>query len=248
MEIAVTIIIGSIIIGYIFWVNKKIYDANEQCNAILAILLKMGHSTKSTKNTKNLLTKFYTKQFPTTKSQWFVDFEAADFANKIIKKSQTIDPNVEIDYLLVVKNKDLSFRCSMVRLMFSLAAEGDGIKNDEWKFILDTMSRLKINKRSYDYFIKYYSPLRTEFDDNSQYYNEDAKKEYAATTPSNLIQQYYDILGISIGASKQEIQKAYHALALIHHPDMQQNADKKEECEAKMAQINDAYEKVIASL
>ena len=93
MEIAATIIIGSIIIGYTFWVNKKIYDADEQCNAILAILLKMGHSTK---NTKNLLTKFYTKQFPTTKSQWFVDFEAADFANKIIKKSQTIDPNVKI--------------------------------------------------------------------------------------------------------------------------------------------------------
>ena len=245
MEIAVTIIIGSIIIGYIFWVNKKIYDANEQCNAILAILLKMGHSTK---NTKNLLTKFYTKQFPTTKSQWVVEFEAADFANKIIKKAKLIDYKLEIDYNIIVKKKDLPFRCSMVRLMFKLAAETDGIKNDEWNYILNAMSRLKINKRSYDYFIKYYSPLRTEFDDNSQYYNEDTKKEYAATTPSNLIQQYYDILGISIGASKQEIQKAYHALALIHHPDMQQNADRKEECEAKMAQINGAYEKVIASL
>lgn len=237
------IIIALLIIGYTFIANKGLNKANEHCESILAILIQMGP-----RYSKNLLTKFYTKQFPTKKSQWATELEAESFANKIITKSQTIDPNVEIDYLLVVKNKGLSFRCSMVRLMFRLAAEGDGIKNDEWKFILDTMSRLKINKRSYDYFIKYYSPLRTEFDDDSQYYNEEAKKEYAASTPSNIIQQYYDILGISIGASKQEIQKAYHALALIHHPDMQQNAERKEECEAKMAQINDAYEKVIASL
>lgn len=244
MEIAVTIIIGSIIIVYIFWVNKKIYDANEQCNAILAILLKMGHSTK---NTKNLLTKFYTKQFPTTKSQWVVEFEAADFANKIIKKAKLIDYKLEIDYNIIVKKKDLPFRCSLVRLMFKLAAETDGIKNDEWNYILNAMSRLKINKRSYDYFIKYYSPLRTDFDE-SEFFHEETKQEYSAPSSPSLIQQYYDILGVSVGASKQEIQKAYHALALQYHPDLPKNANNVKECEAKMATINDAYEKVIARI
>ncbi|MBO4735202.1 MAG: DnaJ domain-containing protein [Paludibacteraceae bacterium] len=109
------------------------------------------------------------------------------------------------------------------------------------------MGKLNLNKRSYDYFVRYYSPLRTEYDDYSKYYDNETKKEYSSSTSSSLLQQYYDILGVSIGASKQEIQKAYHALALQYHPDLPQNANNKS-CEAQMAKINDAYKKIIAIL
>lgn len=242
--IIATIIIGSLIIGYIFWANRGVKNANDYCDSILAILLRMGHYSK---NTKNLLVNFHRKLYAGNKSYLTTEMEAESFSQKIIRKSKLVNPEQEIDYDIIIKKKDLSFRCSLVRLMFKLAAEVDGIKNDEWNYILNAMSRLKINKRSYDYFIKYYSPLRTEFDE-SEFFNEETKQEYSAPSSPSLIQQYYDILGVSVGASKQEIQKAYHALALIHHPDMQQNADRKEECETKMAQINDAYERVIASL
>ena len=55
---------------------------------------------------------------------------------------------------------------------------------------------------------------------------------------------YYAILGLEENASDEEIKKAYHSLALQHHPDLPKNADRVEECEAMMAKINEAYEKI----
>lgn len=49
---------------------------------------------------------------------------------------------------------------------------------------------------------------------------------------------YYDILGVSRGASQAEIKKAYRKLALQWHPDK----NKSTEAEAKFKEINEAYE------
>jgi DnaJ-class molecular chaperone len=49
---------------------------------------------------------------------------------------------------------------------------------------------------------------------------------------------YYDILGISKGASEAEIKKAYRQLALEWHPDR----NKSPEAEQKFKEINEAYE------
>jgi molecular chaperone DnaJ len=52
--------------------------------------------------------------------------------------------------------------------------------------------------------------------------------------------KYYDILGVSEDASESEIKTAFRKLAFKWHPD--RNQDKKKEAEAKMKEINEAYE------
>ena len=54
---------------------------------------------------------------------------------------------------------------------------------------------------------------------------------------------YYEVLGITKGASEAEIKKAYRKMAMKFHPDKFSNAtDKeKEEAESKFKEINDAY-------
>ncbi|MBR5973152.1 MAG: J domain-containing protein, partial [Paludibacteraceae bacterium] len=42
----------------------------------------------------------------------------------------------------------------------------------------------------------------------------------------------------------EEIRRAYHELALQHHPDLPKNADRMDECEKMMMKINEAYEKL----
>ena len=56
--------------------------------------------------------------------------------------------------------------------------------------------------------------------------------------------KYYTILGVSRGASQDEIKKAYHKLAKEHHPDKFVNSSDSEKKyhENKMKEINDAYE------
>jgi len=49
---------------------------------------------------------------------------------------------------------------------------------------------------------------------------------------------YYDVLGVAKGASKDEIKKAYRQMARKFHPDVSQEAD----AEAKFKEVNEAYE------
>lgn len=51
---------------------------------------------------------------------------------------------------------------------------------------------------------------------------------------------YYKVLGVSRGASKEEIKQAYRKLAMKHHPDM--NKDNPKASEEKFKEISEAYE------
>jgi len=51
---------------------------------------------------------------------------------------------------------------------------------------------------------------------------------------------YYEVLGVQRGASKDEIKKAYRALAMKNHPDM--NKENPKAAEEKFKEISEAYE------
>ena len=49
---------------------------------------------------------------------------------------------------------------------------------------------------------------------------------------------YYEVLGVSKGASKDEIKKAYRKLSKKYHPDINKDADADE----KFKEVKEAYE------
>ena len=53
---------------------------------------------------------------------------------------------------------------------------------------------------------------------------------------------YYEVLGVSRGASEKEIKSAYRKLARQHHPDLQGTEAKKKSSEDRFKEINEAYE------
>ena len=80
----------------------------------------------------------------------------------------------------------------------------------------------------------------------SGYSGQNGSSSYQRTTNTYTTDKsrYYTILGVSRGASQDEIRKAYHKLAKEHHPDKFVNSSDSEKKyhENKMKEINDAYE------
>lgn len=53
---------------------------------------------------------------------------------------------------------------------------------------------------------------------------------------------FYDILEINMNASQEIIDKAYKVLVKKYHPDLQNSAEEKAKCEAKIKEINEAFD------
>ena len=135
--------------------------------------------------------------------------------------------------------KPLPYRKFFVEKLFKLAIVDDGIHNDEWELLTDIMKQLNFNDNYIGYFQKRYGPLRTEFEADEQ-----GEKQSTKSIPVSQLKAYFAILGLEEGASDVEIKKAYHNLALQHHPDLPKNANRVSECEKLMSRINEAYEKI----
>ena len=136
--------------------------------------------------------------------------------------------------------KELADRKDMMEILFKLTIVEDGIRNNEWNLLIQIMTQLNFNNYYIDYFKKRYAPLRTEFDAYQR-----SSGASAASHSFSYLKPYYAVLGLQEGATDEEIKRAYHELALQHHPDLPKNAGCVKECEAMMAKINLAYEKVM---
>lgn len=149
------------------------------------------------------------------------------------------------DAILCWRERSLPERLSFMRFLFKLAILQDGIHNDEWNMLMNLIWQLRFNKFYREDFRYRYSSLRTEFYDYERKSSTSTEDNSASTyNSSSSLKPYFTILGLEETASDEEIKRAYHKLALQHHPDMPKNADRIKECEAMMAKINEAYEKL----
>lgn len=135
--------------------------------------------------------------------------------------------------------KNFSEKKSFAALLFKLAILEDGIHNDEWEVLMKLLVDLNFDGIHIDFFKNRYGPLRTESE-----YSGNNESISTGEKNVNLLKPYYDLLGLEVGASEEEIKKAYHNLALQHHPDLPKNASRVKESEQMMAKINEAVEKI----
>lgn len=165
---------------------------------------------------------------------------------ELLKEWFKIDDEIVNDYFFEreyaqneLNDVNLSVKKNIAEKLFKLAIVEDGIHNDEWELLMSALKEFEFNKNYIEYFKKRYGPLRTEFDDDRR--NDNTSTEERAKL---YLRPYYAILGVDENASDEEIKRAYHNLALQHHPDLAKNADRVKESEQMMAKINEAYEKI----
>lgn len=141
------------------------------------------------------------------------------------------------------EKKDFSDKKMFVNYLYKFTILADGIHKDEWNFMISLMSQLRFSKSFIEYFAYRYYALRTDFEDSKSKHGEEGS---STTEKSNTnLDSYYSILGVSSDASYEEVRKAYHSLALTHHPDLPKNAGRIQECEDLMIKFNEAYNKII---
>ena len=151
------------------------------------------------------------------------------------------------DAILCWQERPLVERVKFMEFLFKLAIEQDGIHNDEWNMLMNLTWQLRFNKCWREIFRDNYSSLRTEFYDYE--HKSSTSTEDHSTSKNNRsssLKPYFILLGLEETASDEEIKRAYHNLALQHHPDLPKNADRIKECEVLMKKINEAYEKIKA--
>ena len=166
-------------------------------------------------------------------SEFFNEDEIRDAFNKRYSDEQTTNS------YRYWRGRELREKKALMELLFKFTIVEDGIHNDEWYMLIQIMTQLKFGKRDIEYFKNRYSSLRTEFDDYKR-----KKTSSKVKKPNVNLNPYYAILELKEGASIEEIKRAYHNLALKHHPDLPKNAGKIKECEEMMKKINEAYEKL----
>ncbi|ODV60659.1 J domain-containing protein ASCRUDRAFT_8276 [Ascoidea rubescens DSM 1968] len=111
-------------------------------------------------------------------------------------------------------------------------------------YLKNNINKNKITKNKL--FQKYYKKFESLIEDqNQQNWNHQSQRQqrHQQVRPESSKNNYYKILAVPRNADQAEIKMAYRALTKKFHPDKYQGNNKsKEEIEAKMSEINRAYE------
>ena len=183
-----------------------------------------------------------------------MNLDAREAQEQFLKEVYSADKTKEVfeteftdsqfnEAIIYWKKKDFSDKKMFVNYLYKLTILADGIHKDEWNFMISLMSQLRFSKSFIEYFTYRYYALRTEFEDSKSKHSDEGSST-TEKSDTNL-DSYYSILGVSSDASYEEVRKAYHSLALTHHPDLPKNAGRIQECEDLMIKFNDAYNKII---
>ena len=179
-------------------------------------------------------------------SEWFSEDE---LKNHVFQKTES-DSKLK-EAIEIMRKRPIGERQRLMEMLFKLSVVEVGIHDDEWNLLMDIMTQLNFNKHYQEYFENRYSPLRSEFyeyeecEDENESGKESKNEQF--TSYYGGLKTYYDLLGLEENCSVEEIKRAYHSLALQHHPDLPKNAGRIEECEEMMAKINEAYEKLTST-
>ena len=84
---------------------------------------------------------------------------------------------------------------------------------------------------------KYHSDWGDDYEDLGKRKNTKEDKEFREASLNDELPNYYEILGVSIDATQEEIKEKFRELAKKTHPDKT-----KEDSEEEMAELNKAYE------
>ncbi len=183
-----------------------------------------------------------------------MNLDAREAQKQFLKEVYSADKTKEVfeteftdsqfnEAIIYWKKKDFSDKKMFVNYLYKLTILADGIHNDEWNFMISLMSQLRFSKSFIEYFTYRYYALRTDFEDSKSKHGEEGS---STTEKSNTnLDSYYSTLGVSSDASYEGVRKAYHSLALTHHPDLPKNAGRIQECEDLMIKFNEAYNKII---
>ena len=74
--------------------------------------------------------------------------------------------------------------------------------------------------------------------------NNEKYKEYSRTTNNLTVEQAFKLLGITPTTTPEEAKKAFRKAVFAFHPDREPDPDKKAEANAKMQQINAAWQTI----
>lgn len=123
---------------------------------------------------------------------------------------------------------------AFVELMFDIAKVENGILREEWYLLQRIMQAIGLSYEDRIYLDKKYSSYFNKETGNENRQSGRSKKE-------SLLARDYNVLGLEVTATPDEVKKAYRLLAKKYHPDTVQDPALKAVLTEKFKEISEAY-------
>lgn len=180
----------------------------------------------------------YYRKFP------YIDkFLHENFRNVYYHAAESYDYSmrhiVKIDSLASWSNQHLSedLRIKMINFLAGIAAYDGGINDDEQRYLLALMSKLRLDLSDFEPVYQEKITRKNE-------------RRYQAESGISQIDSFYSVLGLEKSASIEEVKAAYRRLVKLTHPDRfaKESPEIQKQMSEKFREIQTAYESLITKL